>query len=95
VFRLSKQVGDTATILVLAPAANGIFSMNKKNSKPHAVAYVRMPADQPANLSIGAQIKVIRRFAKRRGLKIERVYSDGENKPNPSMPVISRKTIGL
>jgi len=84
-----------ATILVLEPAVNGMFSMNKKNSKPHAFAYVRMPATQLANLSIGAQVKVIRRFAKCRKLKIEQVYSDGENKPNPSTPVVSRKTIGL
>jgi hypothetical protein len=69
--------------------------MNKKNSKRHAVAYVRMPAAQLASLSIGAQIKVIRRFAKRRGLKIDRMYSDGENKLKPAIPVVSRQTIGL
>ena len=88
-------MGDAAMILVLAPAANRIVTMNKKHSQPRAVAYVRMPATQLANLSIGAQIKVIRRFAKRRGLKIERVCSEGENKPKHAMPVVSRKAIGV
>jgi hypothetical protein len=88
-------MGDAATILVLAPAANRIVTMNKKHPKPQVVAYVRVPATQLPHLSIGAQIKIIRRFAKRRGLKIERACSEGENKPKHAMPVVSRKTIGM
>jgi hypothetical protein len=86
-------MGGAAAIFVLAPAANGIVNMNKKYPKPHAVAYVRVSATQLPTLSIAAQIKIIRRFAKRRGLKIERVYSEGENKSKHAMPVVSRKAI--
>jgi DNA invertase Pin-like site-specific DNA recombinase len=46
-----------------------------QESAPRGVAYVRMPTKHQ-NLSIGKQIDVIRRFAKRRGLKITKVFSD-------------------
>ncbi len=42
---------------------------------PRGVAYVRMSI-KPENLSIGKQMDNIRHFAKWRGLKISKVYSD-------------------
>jgi hypothetical protein len=49
--------------------------MNKKKSTAAAGVYVRKSGGQ----SIGNQMKVIQKFAKRRGLKIVKVYADGEN----------------
>jgi hypothetical protein len=46
-----------------------------QESAPSGVAYVRMPTKHQ-NLSIGKQMDVIRRFARRRGLKITKVFSD-------------------
>ena len=46
-----------------------------QESAPRGVAYVRM-SKKHQNLSIGKQMGLIRRFAKRRGLKITKVFSD-------------------
>jgi hypothetical protein len=48
---------------------------NFQESAPRSVAYVRM-LTKHQNLSIGKQMGLIRRFAKRRGLKITKVFSD-------------------
>jgi len=42
---------------------------------PRGAAYVRM-SKKHQNLSIGKRMDIIRRFAKRRGLKITKVFSD-------------------
>jgi DNA invertase Pin-like site-specific DNA recombinase len=46
-----------------------------QKSAPRSVAYVRMPTKHQ-NLSIGKQMDLIRHFAKRRGLRITKVFSD-------------------
>jgi hypothetical protein len=63
--------------------------MKKKPTPTGAAAYVRKSAKHP---SIGEQMKVIRKFAKRRGLKIGKVYSDGGNQAEHSKPAKVQKT---
>jgi DNA invertase Pin-like site-specific DNA recombinase len=63
--------------------------MTKKPSPTGVAAYARMSAKHQ---SIGEQMKVIRKFAKRRGLKIGKVYSDGGNQAEHSKPAKVQKT---
>jgi hypothetical protein len=56
--------------------------MNKKISATGAGVYVRKSGNQ----SIGDQMNAIRKFAKRRGLKIVKAYSDGGNQAEHSKP---------
>jgi len=65
--------------------------MTKKSSPTGVAAYVRMSANQ-SNQSIGDQMKAIRKFAKRRGLKIMKAYSDGENQSEHSKSAKAQKT---
>jgi DNA invertase Pin-like site-specific DNA recombinase len=51
--------------------------MSKKASKPkRAAAYARRSSKHP-QVSIGRQMAVIRKYAKRRGLVIVKAYADG------------------
>jgi len=61
--------------------------MKKKPSPAGAAAYARMSANQ----SICDQIKTIRKFAKHRGLKIVKAYSDGGNQAKHSMLADTQK----
>jgi hypothetical protein len=63
--------------------------MTKKPSPTGVAAYATMSAKHQ---SIGEQMKVIRKFAKRRGLKIGKVYSDGGNQAEHSKPAKVQKT---
>ncbi len=56
--------------------------MKKKPSPIGVASYARMSAKHQ---SIGDQMKAIRKFAKRRGLKIVKAYSDGGNQAKHSM----------
>jgi DNA invertase Pin-like site-specific DNA recombinase len=63
--------------------------MNKKLSATGAAVYVRKSAKHQ---SICDQMEAIRKFAKRRGLIIVKVYSDGGNQAEHSMPAKAQKT---
>ena len=63
--------------------------MNKKLSATGAAAFVRKSAKHQ---STGDQMGVIRKFAKRRGLIIVKVYSDGGNHVEHSKPAKAKKT---
>jgi hypothetical protein len=63
--------------------------MNKKFSAIGAAAYVRKSAKHQ---STGDQMGVIRKFAKRRGLKIVKAFSDGGNQVEHSKPAKAQKT---
>jgi DNA invertase Pin-like site-specific DNA recombinase len=63
--------------------------MKKKPSPIGAAAYARMSANHQ---SIGDQMKAIREFAKRRGLKIVKAFSDGGNQVEHSKPAKVQKT---
>lgn len=54
--------------------------MKKKLPVPGEAAYAR----ESANQSIAGQMKVIRKYAKRRGLKIVKIYSDRGSQAEPS-----------
>jgi hypothetical protein len=63
--------------------------MKKKPTPTGAAAYVRKSAKRE---SIGDQMRAIRKFAKRRGLKIMKAYSDGENQSEHSKSAKAQKT---
>jgi len=67
--------------------------MKKKPSPTGATAYARMPAKRMStkHQSIGDQIKAIRKFAKRQGLIIVKVYSDGGSRTEPSKSAKEQK----
>jgi hypothetical protein len=62
--------------------------MKKKPSSTGAVAYTKMSVNQ----SVGNQMKAIRKFAKRRGLKIVKAYSDKGNQTEHSKSAKAQKT---
>jgi len=61
--------------------------MKKKLPIPREAAYAR----ESANQSIAGQMKVIRKYAKRRGLKILKIYSDGGSQAEPSKSATQQK----
>jgi hypothetical protein len=79
----SKSESKQAVILISSSAATDLFCMNTRKTKlptTNAAVYVRK-SKKHRQLSISNQMRVIRQYAKHRGLKIEGTYSDGAKQP--------------
>jgi hypothetical protein len=75
----SKSENKQAVILISSSAATDLFCMNTRKIKlptMSAAVYVRK-SKKHRQFSISDQMRVIRKYAKHRGLKIEGTYSDG------------------
>jgi len=84
-FKIREQ---QAAILISAGTANDFIYMYKELSPTNATAYVKMSMDHQ---SLGDQMDVVQNFAKRQGLKIVKVYSDGANQAEHSKPAKAQK----
>jgi hypothetical protein len=79
----SKPESRQAVILISSSAATNLFCMNTRKTKlptKSAAVYVRK-SKKHRQFSISDQMRMIRKYAKRRGLKIKRTYSDGAEQP--------------
>jgi hypothetical protein len=79
----SKSENKQAVILISPSAATDLFCMNTRKIKlptTNAAVYVRK-SKKRRQFSISDQMRVIRKYAKHQGLKIEGTYSDGAEQP--------------
>jgi hypothetical protein len=79
--RFPKSENRQAAILISSSVATDLLCMNTRKTKlptTSAAVYVRK-SKRHWQFSISDQMRVIRKYAKHRGLKIEGAYSDGRN----------------